>query len=255
VDKTGTADSPFRIAVAQVSCTSGDITGNLGVHANAMNIAAEHGVSVLVFPELSLTGYEPALAASLAMLPTDSRLSGLKELARRHRIDTVLGAPLETAGQLPGIGAIILTRNGTAMAYRKMHLGANERPFFSPGRSPFVLSTSIYRIGLAICADSSQLSHPATYASGGAQVYASSVFLNAEWYESDVPRLADYARRFSMLTVMANHGGSTGSHKSVVRSAIWKPDGSMLVQANTTENALLIACSVAGVWTGKIIVF
>lgn len=53
----------FRIAAAQIPSRRGDIDANLATHATAMAAASRHGVSVLVFPELSLTGYEPTLAA------------------------------------------------------------------------------------------------------------------------------------------------------------------------------------------------
>ena len=52
--------------------------------------AAKHEVSVLVFPELSLSGYQPDLATELAMTATDSRLTPLRSLARQHQISAVV---------------------------------------------------------------------------------------------------------------------------------------------------------------------
>src|SRR5262245_53260102 len=68
-DSTVDAAQPtnFKIAAAQVPSVRGDIDANIAIHAAAMAAAARHGVTVLVFPELSLTGYEPDLAAELAM--------------------------------------------------------------------------------------------------------------------------------------------------------------------------------------------
>ncbi len=60
----------FKIAAAQVASVGGDITGNIRTHAAAIGSAAERGVSVLVFPELSLVGYEPDLADELAITAT-----------------------------------------------------------------------------------------------------------------------------------------------------------------------------------------
>ncbi len=47
----------FKIAAAQFASVRGDLAGNIRVHAAAIAAAAAHGVSVLVFPELSLIGY------------------------------------------------------------------------------------------------------------------------------------------------------------------------------------------------------
>jgi predicted amidohydrolase len=203
----------FKIAAAQVASIRGNIDVNIATHAAAIHSAAEHDVSVLIFPELSLTGYEPDLAAALAIVDTDSRLAPLRTLAEQHRMEVVVGAPLRNVSGLPALGAIVLTAEGTTRSYRKMHVGSTERPYFVSGNEPLVLTASGQTVGLGICADSSQVSHPQAYADRGASIYAVGVFLNAEWYETDVPRHASHAARFRMLVVMANHGASGYLHE------------------------------------------
>jgi predicted amidohydrolase len=66
--------SQFKIAAAQIASVRGDLGGNIRLHAAAITAAAARGVSVLVFPELSLIGSEPDLAAELAISATDERL-------------------------------------------------------------------------------------------------------------------------------------------------------------------------------------
>jgi predicted amidohydrolase len=109
-----------------------------------------------------------------------------------------------------------------------------------------------HAIGIAICADASQSSHPQSYADRGANIYVAGVFLNAEWYATDAPRLVAYAARHRMLVVMVNQAASVGTYTSVGKSAIWAPDGSLLVQAEGTEGALLIAACNNSVWHGEI---
>src|SRR5215211_6817431 len=98
----------FKIAAAQVASVRGDIAGNVATHAAALAAAAKHGVSVLVFPELSLTGYEPDLAAELALTAEDVRLAPLRALARQHGIEAVVGAPRHDGTAKPALGAIII---------------------------------------------------------------------------------------------------------------------------------------------------
>lgn len=242
----------FTIAAAQVASVRGEIEANIATHAAAIRLAAQHGVSVLVFPELSLTGYEPDLASDLAIGDTDARLAPLRALAQQHRMDVIAGAPLQNGSGLPALGAIVLTAEGTTRTYRKMHLGSTERPYFAAGSLPLALTVSGRAVGLAICADSSQVSHPQAYAERGANVYAVGVFMNAEWYATDVPRHAAHAARFRMLVVMANHGASIGTYTSVGRSTVWSPDGTVLVQSPGTGSALLIATNRDGAWHGEI---
>jgi predicted amidohydrolase len=71
----------FRIAAAQVASVRGEIERNVATHVAAAQAASMHGVSVLVFGELSLTGYEPELAAQLAITADDPRLAPLATAA------------------------------------------------------------------------------------------------------------------------------------------------------------------------------
>lgn len=245
--------SEFRIAAAQVPSLRGDIDRNIATHLAAMEAAAEQEVSVLVFPELSLTGYEPELAAELAITDADPRLAPLRELARQYRLDTVLGAPLDIGAEKPVVGAIWINANGDTRSYGKMHLGSREPPFFTRGNVPLSFDARGQTIGISICADNSQPSHPEAYANAGAGIYAAGVFLNAEWYAADARRLADYAARFGLLVVMANHAASVGTLTSVGRSAAWAPGGSLLAHAKGVESALLTARSSAGTWRGDVI--
>jgi predicted amidohydrolase len=245
--------SQFTIAAAQVPSVSGDITGNIRTHTAAITSAAERGVSVLVFPELSLIGYEPDLAAELAIPATDERLAPLAALARQHRMAVVVGASLRTTGPKPGLGAILFTADGSTLTYTKMHLGSSEPTYFAPGSAPLSFAAGGQTVGLAICADSSNPSHPQAYADGGCTVYAAGVFLNAEWYTTDVPRLADYASRFRMLVVMANHAASVGTYVSVGKSAVWAPGGALLAEAEGTGNCLVIATRARDGWCAHVV--
>ena len=134
-----------------------------------------------------------------------------------------------------------------------MHLGGSEPTYFAPGDRPLAFAAHGQTIGIAICADSSQPSHPQSYFDGGCTIYAAGVFLNAEWNASDTPRLADYASRFRMLVVMANHAASVGTYASVGKSAVWAPGGALLAEAAGTESALVIATRGPEAWRGEVV--
>ncbi len=244
--------SVFKIAAAQIAAARGNLEQNVARHAEAIAVAAEHHVSVVIFPELSLTGYEPDLAATLALSESDHRLAPLLSVCRESGIDVVLGAPLRNGADKPWLGAIWVSRQGVAGTYRKMHLGGDEPEFFAPGAQPLAITLGDQTIGLGICADASQISHPQTYAIAGAGIYAAGVFLTETWFATDAPRLASYAARFRMLVAMANHGASTGRYASVGKSAIWAPDGTLLVQAEGSEPALLMATRESSMWRGSL---
>jgi predicted amidohydrolase len=165
----------------------------------------------------------------------------------------VVGASLRTGGPKPGLGAILFALDGSTPTYTKIHLGGSEPTYFTPGSAPFSFASGGQTVGLAICADSSKPSHPQAYADRGCTVYAAGVFLNAEWYATDVPRLADYASRFRMLVVMASHAASVGTYVSVGRSAVWAPGGALLAEAAGTESCLVIATRTREQWCGEVV--
>lgn len=246
--------SEFKIAAAQVPSIRGDLDGNIEMHRDVIMSAVRHGVSVLVFPELSLMGYEPEIAHEFELDPADNRIISLARLAQQCRMQVVAGAAIQNGLQKPHLGAFILSEDGSVSSYAKMHLGGCEPTYFTPGNALKSISSQRESIGLSICADSSKRSHPAAYASTGTTIYAASVFLNADLYATDSPRFAAYALDFGMLCLMANHGASVGTLVSVGNSAVWAPDGSLLASAAGTQSALVVATRTGQNWVGEVVV-
>lgn len=240
------------LAAAQITSIPGDLGANIVAHASAIVAAARHGVSLLVFPELSLMGYEPHLAGACALGEADPRLDPLRALVQSHRIEAVLGAALTSGSDRPFLGAIVLSPDGSTRTYRKMHLGGQEPHHFTPGDAPLMLRHQGHGIGLAICADASQPAHPQNYADAGADVYAAGVFLNQEWHATDMPRLRSYAVRHRLLVLMANHGASVGTYTSVGGSAAWDPEGRVVAEVKGQEDALVIVWRDNQRWWGRI---
>lgn len=241
--------TPFAIAAAQVASYCEEIELNIETHVAAALVAAEQHVSVLIFPELSLTGYEPELAEALAFHVIDSRLNALSSIASRHGMTIVVGAPVQNGTPRPWLSSIVFHPDGQRTCYSKMHLGSEEPIYFEPGSCPATIENGGIKTGLAICADSSQESHPAWYRQNGCTVYAASVFLTEPWYLGDTPRLQRYAQLHEMLVIMANHGHSEGTLTSCGRSTIWLPDGTVGLKADDTASCLLIANRAARDWS------
>lgn len=241
----------LTLAAAQSVSIAGDVHANIQQHLRLMRAAAEHGVQLLVFAELSLTGYEPSLAAGLAIAPEDPVLAPLREMARELRLTAVVGMPIRLAAQ-PGvlIGALVLGADGSLAVYTKQHLHPGEEVAFLPGQGGAALRWGEDRIALAVCADFSHASHPRAAAESGVNVYAASVLISESGYATDSALLQGYAVEHGMLVLMANHGGPSGGWACAGRSAIWSPQG-LIAEAPGTGNALVIAHREDGCWVGR----
>ncbi|WP_095143322.1 MULTISPECIES: carbon-nitrogen hydrolase family protein [unclassified Pseudomonas] len=244
----------LTIAAAQSISMAGDLQANIARHQHLIQAAAEHGVQLLVFPELSLTGYERGLAAELAIAPHSTVLQPLRDLAREVGVTAVVGMPIRLSVDGPVlIGALVLAADGSLGVYSKQHLHPGEEVAFAPGSGGSLLTMADDRVALAVCADFSHASHAAEAANNGANIYAAGVLITPGGYGADAAQLQGYAGEHSMVVLMANHGGATGGWESAGRSAIWAADGSLLAADPGVGESLVIARRTAGLWSGAVV--
>ena len=244
----------LTLAAAQTLSIAGDVAANISRHLVFMQVAAEQGVQVLVFPELSLTGYEPTLAADLAIAPVAPLLAPLREMARELQLTAVVGMPIRLASQTQVmIGALVLGADGSVAVYTKQHLHPGEEVAFAAGQGGAALAWGDDRIALAVCADFSHASHPRQAAQAGANVYAAGVLISEGGYAKDSALLQGYAAEHRLLVLMANHGGPSGGWACAGRSAIWGADGRLLAAVPGVGEALVIARRDGEHWLGHVV--
>lgn len=240
------------ICAAQYCSVAGNLNANIDRHAQFMRLAAKQGVEFLLFPELSLTGYEPTFARKLSQAPDAEILQPLRELAKQLRMTTVVGLPLSHAGSgAVLIGALIFSADGSQTVYTKQHLHPGEETVFSSGNGGSFLNIGSEKIALSVCADFTHASHVQNAVKAGAGVYATSVLISDNGYPRDSRLLKGYAREHSLGVLMANHGGPSGGWACAGRSAFWAPGGQLLVSAVGTGDCLIIARRRQGVWQGQ----
>ncbi|WP_248916354.1 carbon-nitrogen hydrolase family protein [Pseudomonas moorei] len=245
---------PLIIAAAQSSSIAGDLAGNIARHQRFMKVAAEQGVQLLVFPELSLTGYERALAAELALAPDAAALQPLRDFAQEVGVTTVVGMPIRLSDTAPVlIGALVMGADGSLGVYSKQHLHLGEEVAFAPGYGGETLLVGADTIALAVCADFTHASHATAAAEQGADVYAAGVLITEKGYGPDTGLLKGYAQTHSMVVLMANHGDATGGWESAGRSAIWSANGSLVAAAPGTGDLIVIARRDVDGWSGQVV--
>ncbi|WP_226499215.1 carbon-nitrogen hydrolase family protein [Pseudomonas sp. MWU16-30322] len=244
--------STFTIAAAQSFSVAGDLAANITRHLRFMATAAEQSVELLVFPELSLTGYEGQMAADLAIDPLDPVLQPLRDCARELGLSAVVGMPIRQQGSKQVlIGALTLGKDGSLEVYSKQHLHSGEELFYAPGTGGSTLRIGRDTVALAVCADFSHSSHAAAAAGAGADLYAAGVLIGEKGYGVDSAILQGYAQSHSMAVLMANHAGLTGGWQSAGRSAVWSENGALVIAAPGPGQLLVIARRDAGEWLGR----
>ncbi|QDL54269.1 carbon-nitrogen hydrolase family protein [Rhodoferax aquaticus] len=256
----------ITLAAAQTASAPGDILANLATHLRFVDVAHSAGVQVLLFPELSLSGYEPTHVATCTVTPQDARLAPLRDKVRATGMVVIVGAPVPNDTLKPAIGAITFFPDGTHSVYRKQHLHPGEDAFASPCphaptiAKPTPSQTFAYlgeRIGQGVCADITHAQHPALAAQAGATLYLAGVLESTNGYAANAPAMQSYAIRHRMGTLMANHGGNSGGYVTAGQSAFWAPTGECVAKAPGPGAYLVIARKAAptngGSWSGEVL--
>jgi predicted amidohydrolase len=149
----------LRVGAAQFDAVAGNITANAAAHERLIDEAGGLGVEVLVFPELSLTGYASSVLDEApercVVDPGGPDLEPVRDACLRNGIVAVVGACSRNARGL-GLSAIVVDRHGQVCAtYDKQNLDGPERDWFVPGTSGCMIEVDGWRLALGICYDAS----------------------------------------------------------------------------------------------------
>lgn len=225
------------IAVAQPPCTPCDVAVNARAHAAAVRAA---GARVVVFPELSLTGYEFAAPAVEA---GDPRLAPLVEACASTGSIALAGAPVAADDRGTCIAMLAVDAGGAVVAYRKVWLGGSESGRFVAGPAPAVLEIDGWRLGLAICKDTGVARHAADTAALGIDAYVAGVLELEEDAAIPEERARRIAAEHRVWVAIASFAGPTGQgyERSAGGSGIWAPDGRALARCGREPGAWAVA--------------
>lgn len=165
--------APLRVALAQVSPRLGDLKSNLAEHLRLAREAVRARAGIVIFPELSLTGYAlQDLAADLALPAGDARLDPLREASRR--ISIVAGFPERAPSGRVYNAAAYWEKGRRRHVHRKAYLPTygmfDESRDFAPGPRLRAFDAAFGRAGILICEDLWHLSSSLVLALDGARL-------------------------------------------------------------------------------------
>ncbi|HTT50920.1 MAG TPA: carbon-nitrogen hydrolase family protein [Streptosporangiaceae bacterium] len=229
--------TPLSVAVAQPLCVPYDVAANAATHAAAIRGAAAR---VVVFPELSLTGYE---LDAPAITSRDPRLEPIVEACADTGSLALVGAPVPGEEGRPHIAMLAIDGAGAAVAYRKMWLSRAEAKRFTAGAKPAVLVAGDWRLGLAICKDTGVPEHASDTAGLGMDVYLAATLEHADEVAGQAERARRVATAHQVWVAVASFAGSAGGgySRAAGQSAIWTPGGAVAAQAGPETGAIAAA--------------
>ena len=164
----------MKICMSQINTVVGDIVGNTDRVLSVSRAQQVEGAQIVVFPELTLTGYPPEdlLLRDDLRLRTDTALQTLCS-ALPEELVVIVGYPRFRHGALYNTAGVI-TKGELVAEYDKQCLPNyqvfDEKRYFSAGTEPCVISVSGIQFGLTICEDIWHDGPAAKARAAGAQV-------------------------------------------------------------------------------------
>jgi NAD+ synthase (glutamine-hydrolysing) len=242
----------LKLALAQINTKLGVVECNLEKHLQQIEKASKEKADLVVFPELSLTGYGlQDLVPTVAhrAVPEDPVFKRLLDASRD--IDVVVGFVEEDVRNRFFISSAYLSRGEVSHVHRKVYLPTyglfDEGRFFAWGDTTAAFNTRFGRVGILICEDFWHVSPPYLMwldgadilifisASPGRGLTSAPQLSTAQWVES-INRA--YASIFTSFVVHCNRVGyEDGLHFSG-GSTVFDPDGDLLAKAPYEDESL-----------------
>lgn len=249
----------IRVATCQMNALLKKIDHNLDVHRRIIREAAEAGCSLIVFPEISVTGHAGTPEAHTGCEEAGSGpiYSALHKTAREHDVFVAYGFCEKAAGTVYNSHALV-GPDGLIGVQRKCVASGDEYFYFRMGRSFHVFDIGICRIGAVICYDSAFSEHWRILALKGAEVVMHPSAGRGGGFARKVPEseqlerleknlagfpgsTATYAAENGIFVIRCNQIGFNGHSTHSGGACIVGPQGELLAMSEASLEDLWIS--------------
>jgi predicted amidohydrolase len=239
----------MRVTLAQIDCILGDLDENLRRAKEVVAEAKDEGADLVVFPELTLSGY--ALKEFSTEVAIEAQSEPIMSLAEEAgEMGVVVGFCEEGRGFHIYNSAAYLEGGSLLHLHRKLYLPNyriyEERKHYNPGQSLRAFDTRLGRMAILICNDAWQPFLPVIAVQDGAQVliipansglYPYPELLDTREYWRDITRF--YARMLESYVIFVNRVGEEENLVFLGYSHVVDPWGRVLAEGPGHKEALI----------------
>lgn len=225
----------MKICTTQLESEIGNIESNIFKHIDLINRAIKNDVRLIIFPELSITGYDHNSAKKLATTIDDKRFDIFQNLSDKNNISIVIGVPTICLEGI-NISSILFIPNKKRVLYSKMFLHSSEKDAFIAGNKHEVFDIEDKCFSLSICYESLQDKHIRKSKELGANIYLASVAKSRNGVDEANKVYSSFVKEYSLPILMSNCLGNG----AVGESGIWSIEKKYTQKLTSTKNALLI---------------
>lgn len=237
----------LHVGIAQIAPELMQIEANVEKHIDYIRKAAKEGVELLVFPELSLTGYHfDETFPDIAISAKDNVLTRIAQAAPDMRV--IVGFVEESNASLLYNSAAVLQHGKVAFIHRKVNLPTYgdlvEDKWFSEGRTINTFEVADWQAGLLLCADMWNPGLVNLLALQGAKMLIAPINSANDSVKFDNPSnwrrtVSFYSFMYGMPIILANRVGEEGGRRFWGGSCMYDPYGNVIVSSETDEEELI----------------
>src|SRR4029077_2049031 len=236
----------MKIAVAQISCSLGDPKANLSKVHDFSRRAKDVNAELIVFPEMTDTGYSMSVIRKHADEWNSGFVPGLCEVASQLSIAIVSGVSERDGSPIYNSQVLVSAKGDVLAKYRKTHLYAvapvEEQACFAPGDEFVSFALGRLRFGFSICYD---LRFPEMYRKMAIEQNVGAFAISSAW---PFPRV-EHFRTLALARAIENQSYVVASNRVGKDDDLWfcgssaiiDPRGVVIAAASADREELIHA--------------
>lgn len=229
----------MKICITQTRSKSGAVQENIQRHLQLLETIKSYKADLVIFPELSITGYEPQLAEALAVNYKDQIFDPFQVFSNKE--DTIIGIGMPTKSDKGvEISMIIFQPHKTRTLYSKQILHEDELPYFVSGTRQPNLTVKDKKIALGICYETLRREHFMQAVKNEAAIYIASVAKPDRGLKKAYIHFSSIACEFNIPILMSNCVGFCDNFMSNGNSSVWSKNGVLIHQLNEHQAGFFI---------------
>ncbi len=244
----------IKVGLAQMYPKLGDVKANLQKHLDTIQQASQQGVDLIVFPELSMTGYQVQdLVPEVAIRPTADDPTFSAMLQASQDMDIVFGFVHQDIRQRFYTAAAYLSKGVCLHIHHKIYLPTyamfDEGRYFDQGEHARAFNTRFGRVGMLICEDFWHMSPAYLLWQDGADILVFHSASPSRGLDGE-DRLSGsrwvelvnqaYGSMFTNYVIHCNRVGYEDGKNFWGGSTIVDPDGEFIVHAPYFDEAFIV---------------
>ena len=227
------------IAIAQIETSRNQTKINLEKHIDFIIKAASHHAKIIIFPEMSLTGYETKNAKKLSLKINDPYIQEIISTCKEYQISSMIGLPL-MENNILYIATLLIHKSGKIDIYYKQNLHSEENDYFKPRNDIDNFTIENINISLSICYDIEFKNHIKKAYENKSKFYFSSIFYTENGIKDLKEKVKNYSTIYPMNYVVSNYVNEVWTEKAAGNSFFVNKNGTIIELDNKSENILFI---------------